>query len=178
MDIEVYLPYLYRHIPNCIYLGCLALLLLCVLVVIVHGGISKRWRILSKVLFFEYLFLIYCSTVIYRTRQENCSLKLVPLKGLFEEGYLSDSESQLNVLMFVPLGFLLGLACNGVRWWKTLIIFISISLSIEVLQYITQRGFYETDDVIRNTAGCMIGYGIYRFISYLKKKFVCLFNCK
>ena len=173
MRIEYYFPYLYHRIPEYIYHGCLALVLLCVLAVIVLGGFSKRWIIVSKLLFFEYLFLIYCSTVIYRPNQDNYRLNLVPFRGLFEKGYLSDPESQLNVLMFVPLGFLFRLAGDGIRWWRALIFFSSISVSIEVLQYVMQRGFSETDDVIRNTKGCMIGYGIYRIISHLIRKLVC-----
>lgn len=38
---------------------------------------------------------------------------------------------------------------------------MGISLSIEVMQYFFHRGFAETDDVMHNTTGCLIGYGIY-----------------
>ena len=170
MRIEDHLSVLYHRIPDYIYLGCLGLLLLCVVAVIILGGLSKRWRIISRLLMFEYVFLIYCSTVVFRSCQGNYRLKLVPFRGLLDNGYLSGTESLLNVIMFMPLGFLFGMAGEGVRWWKVLIICFSISVSVEVLQYIMQRGFSETDDVIRNTAGCMIGYGIYRFVSYLAEK--------
>lgn len=168
MGIVDYLSFLYSQIPDYIYLGCLGLLLLCFIVVIVHNGFQKRWRIGSRLLLFEYTFLIYCSTVIFRPCGGNYRLKLVPFRGLLEKGYLSSPESLLNVIMFVPLGFFFGAAGTGLRWWKVLIICLLISVSIEVLQYITQRGFSETDDVIRNTAGCMIGYGMYRMISLIR----------
>ncbi len=29
-----------------------------------------------------------------------------------------------------------------------------------------QRGFSEVDDVMHNTLGCLVGYGVYRFINY------------
>lgn len=170
MRIEDYLSVLYHRIPDYIYFGCLGILLLCVVSVIVLGGFSKKWRIVSTLLLFEYIFLIYCSTVIFRPCQSSYKLRLIPFRGILDNGYLSETESLLNVIMFVPLGFLLGMAGEGIRWWKVLIICFSISVSVEVLQYIMQRGFSETDDVIRNTAGCMIGYGIYRFVSYLAEK--------
>lgn len=170
MCIEDYLSVLYHRIPDYIYLGCLGLLLMCVVAVIVLGGFSKRWRIISTLLLVEYTFLIYCSTVIFRPCQSSYKLRLIPFRGLLDNGYLSGTESLLNVIMFVPLGFLFGMAGEGIRWWKVLIICFSISVSVEVLQYIMQRGFSETDDVIRNAAGCMIGYGIYRFVSYLAEK--------
>ena len=168
MCIEDYLSVLYHRIPDYIYLGCLGLFLLCVVALIGYGSFAKRWRIISILLLFEYIFLIYCSTVIFRPCGGNYRLKLVPFRGLLEKGYLSSPESLLNVIMFVPLGFLVGMAGEGIRWWKVLIICLLISVSVEALQYITQRGLSETDDVIRNTAGCMIGYGIYRIISLIR----------
>ena len=37
---------------------------------------------------------------------------------------------------------------------------MGISLSIEVMQYFFHRGFAETDDVMHNTLGCIVGYMI------------------
>ncbi|MEI3563747.1 MAG: VanZ family protein [Agathobacter rectalis] len=35
------------------------------------------------------------------------------------------------------------------------------ALFIEVVQLITGRGVFETDDIINNTIGAMIGYGLF-----------------
>lgn len=35
---------------------------------------------------------------------------------------------------------------------------MGISVSIEVIQLVTKRGFAETDDVMHNTVGCIVGY--------------------
>ncbi len=49
-----------------------------------------------------------------------------------------------------------------VPWWKVIGVGCLISISIEVLQFIFIRGFSEVDDVIHNTLGCAIGYGLYK----------------
>lgn len=43
-------------------------------------------------------------------------------------------------------------------WLITLAVGMGISLSIEAMQYIFHRGFAETDDVMHNTLGCVLGY--------------------
>ena len=58
--------------------------------------------------------------------------------------------------MFVPVGILV--SCLWER--KGLLIAIGLSLSIEILQLITQTGLCESDDVIHNTIGAVIGIGI------------------
>lgn len=44
-----------------------------------------------------------------------------------------------------------------------------VSVAIEVLQFFTQRGLCELDDVIHNTLGVVIGYGVYKVISKVKR---------
>ena len=39
-----------------------------------------------------------------------------------------------------------------------------LSIAIEALQFLMMRGFSEIDDVIHNTLGCMIGYGLYLMV--------------
>jgi glycopeptide antibiotics resistance protein len=46
-----------------------------------------------------------------------------------------------------------------------------VSISVELLQYITSRGFTEIDDVINNTAGAMLGWLAYdRLLKAIKRK--------
>lgn len=67
----------------------------------------------------------------------------------------------LNICMFIPFGFLLPLCFNRIdRAWKTYICGFLLTLFIEVTQLITGRGVFEADDIINNTLGAMIGYGI------------------
>ena len=66
----------------------------------------------------------------------------------------------LNICMFVPFGFLLPICFGKIkRAWKIYLCGFGFALFIEVVQLITGRGVFETDDIINNTIGAMIGYG-------------------
>ncbi|WP_207706695.1 VanZ family protein [Acetobacterium tundrae] len=39
-----------------------------------------------------------------------------------------------------------------------------ISVSVECLQLITKTGIFEWDDIIHNTIGVIVGYGIYLYL--------------
>ena len=62
-----------------------------------------------------------------------------------------------NILLFIPLGFLIG----GKRG---IIAGVLLSIGIELTQYIAVLGYCELDDVLNNTIGAAIG-------SLLFKKF-------
>lgn len=65
----------------------------------------------------------------------------------------------LNVILFVPAGYLIPSALKGIeRWWKTLLIGFCFTLTIECLQFITHRGWFDVDDLLHNSLGSMIGW--------------------
>lgn len=78
----------------------------------------------------------------------------------------------LNLLMFVPIGFIMPLIFKKCEcWYITYLVGFGITLFIEMLQFISKRGIFEFDDIINNTLGCAIGYGIVIiFISLFKRK--------
>ena len=88
----------------------------------------------------------------------------------------------MNVIVFIPIGMILGSllrvkgsstseATKSMTWLMVAIIGCGISVTIESLQFFLMRGFSEVDDVIHNTLGCMIGYGIYSLIRLVYEKF-------
>ena len=80
--------------------------------------------------------------------------------------------------MFVPLGFMIPLLFKKCkRWYITYLIGFGATLFIEILQLISKRGIFELDDIINNTLGCIIGYGIVIFfISIYEKRYKVLTN--
>ena len=70
-----------------------------------------------------------------------------------------------NILLFVPLGFLLPLI-----WWEmrnlkhVCITGAALSLSIEISQLLNNR-YSDIDDLLMNIVGAMIGYGLW-MVSY------------
>jgi glycopeptide antibiotics resistance protein len=77
-----------------------------------------------------------------------------------------------NVLLFLPLGFLLPLLWRGLGFWKGVGIAIALSAAIEVLQLFSRTwGSYRTvdiNDVILNAAGASIGLVLMLILRSLK----------
>ena len=65
-----------------------------------------------------------------------------------------------NILLFVPLGAVL-FSMIGKVWFAALI-GIGVSILTEGLQYMTDLGWADVDDVISNTLGLVLGVYLYR----------------
>ena len=107
-----------------------------------------------------FYFLLYV-TLISRTIGSRREVVLLP----FESFELLSGEFHYvieNVLLFIPFGFLLYITCYtfGKKCNMKTILLASFltSVSVEFLQYIFSCGKSETDDVITNVGGAMIGY--------------------
>ena len=69
----------------------------------------------------------------------------------------------LNILLFVPLGYLAPSVFSFLRrWWRVLLVGLGFSLMIEVVQLATHLGWFDASDLFHNTLGAIIGYGVYR----------------
>ena len=78
-------------------------------------------------------------------------------------GYVSWSCVILNILLFVPLGYLLPLTKKMLdKWYIVLMVGIGISAVIEVTQLLTHRGWLDVDDTLHNGVGTIIGWLCYR----------------
>lgn len=67
-----------------------------------------------------------------------------------------------NILLFMPLGFLLPLLFEDIRSWKKIFIYGCLtSVIIEVAQIFTLLNVTDIDDVILNTLGSLLGYACY-----------------
>lgn len=87
----------------------------------------------------------------YLTLQENYRTGFAQLGG--------------NLLGFAPFGFLLPLFFRPARHAGHLaMLAFSCSLGFELLQYITNFGSFDVDDVILNTSGAVCGFFLLRWI--------------
>ena len=73
-------------------------------------------------------------------------------------------ENIMNVLAFIPIGVLLWCTFRDCKLWMALLVGMGLSLSVEVFQYVFNRGLTEFDDVFHNTLGCLIGFMIVSLI--------------
>ena len=74
-----------------------------------------------------------------------------------------------NIVMFLPWGFLIPYIWKKMRSFS-FVLFASLgfTLMIESMQLITKRGLFELDDMVHNTVGGILGYGI--FLIWIKWK--------
>lgn len=133
--------------------------------------LARRLDLVRRIglsLLIPYLFLTLVATVFTRSPSAEARIMLEPFWTYRQ--YFTDEftwfEIRANVLLFIPIGILLPLVIKKPAWLPP-IIGIGISVIIELIQLITHRGMCETDDVISNTIGFLIGYVVYFLIRVL-----------
>ena len=76
-----------------------------------------------------------------------------------------------NTAMFIPSGFILPILYKRLNsFWKVLAAGAGISLCIELLQLPFHVRATDVDDLILNTVGVAIGYGIYALVRAIRRK--------
>lgn len=148
----------------------------------------RAYKKISICLLTTYCFLIFATTVLARTSQDAVSYDLTPFR-LFriEKWWLKHDlilQIQANIIMFVPIGFLLMEIGKRIKRKavRALYVIMSIlagflfSVLIEYMQYRLHRGLCEVDDVIHNTIGTAVGVVLYwlagRIVTILKIHFL------
>lgn len=117
-----------------------------------------------------YLVYVLMMTVIMREPMDHAAYQL----GLFET--LGATVRQKcyfieNILFFVPLGLLLPVMFEKLQKWYILTpTVMGISLIIELAQLISRRGMCQTDDLVANTIGGLIGFGCYLIFAVSERK--------
>ena len=99
-------------------------------------------------------------------------VNLVPLKHLFRFGSMRDLVWNVvgNAAMFVPSGIVLPIVYPKLnRFWKALAAGALISLCIEILQLPFASRASDVDDIILNTLGVAVGYGIYALVKHFRR---------
>ena len=141
---------------------CVVLLLvLCVTAIVIFsrkGVIRIQLRRLLKVMFVEYLVLLFCSTVVFREELPEAGVKFVLFGDYLDRNMYILKDALLNVTIFIPIGFCTSVFLRFPKWLKILLLSISLSCTIELSQFILSRGWCDTNDVMNNAVGGLIGY--------------------
>ena len=117
-----------------------------------------------------YLFLVFAVTVFLRSSADGYNLILEPFKS-YRDYHIDEFtwfQIRANVLLFIPIGFFLPMIIKK-PFFMPLIAGVGVSVTIELLQLVLRRGTCETDDVISNSIGMLIGFAVFWAI-----KAVCL----
>ena len=145
-----------------------------VLIIITPGRKAADRALMALTICFLYLILtsnVLARTYVFETRRKS-------FQFFTGDGY----EMLENILLFTPLGMLLcglDLKAMPVNPWKNktayrvIRFFLSIAFAglftciIEILQYYLQVGVFTVDDILCNTTGAVIGYGLVFFIVFI-----------
>lgn len=80
-----------------------------------------------------------------------------------------------NIILFLPIGFLLPTLFSRISWIKIISIAIATGIIVEGIQAILHIGIFDIDDVILNGLGLILGfwaYGIFTNFSIITKKVI------
>ena len=137
----------------------------------IKGNRIKRF--ILGALLADYYFLVLCSTVICRNGGRERQMVLMPFwkyPDMWNKvDYPADLlEVLLNIALFMPIGLLLG--GMGMKLKRVFLCGVILSGIIEVSQFVLCRGLCETDDVIHNTLGCVIGYFLVRSVALVRSE--------
>ncbi|MDQ7938501.1 VanZ family protein [Lactiplantibacillus sp. WILCCON 0030] len=95
-----------------------------------------------------------------------------PAKIIYNPIRQLDLGFWLNVLLTMPLGFLIGWNWPKIHWRRLILLGLITGLTLETGQFILDwlvhiDRWIDIDDVLTNWAGVVLGFGVYQFISRL-----------
>ncbi|KZZ82673.1 VanZ family protein [Bacillus sp. SJS] len=144
-----------------------------------------KWKIeCIRIVFITYIiYLLYFVWIIPAPQFNYLSINFIPFKTIIE--YIRSALNSSiptkvvitnligNILLTLPLGFLLPLYSKKINWKKIFFISLLLPIAIEVGQFflfylkLGSRGI-DIDDVVLNFIGLIIGYS---FFNWINKKF-------
>lgn len=128
-----------------------------------------------KVAFCVYLALMLVITFLSRETGsgdgKGMDLQLFSTWGINERNNAFVVE---NVLLFFPYGLLGAWAFGRMRrLWACAAVGVLTSFGIEYLQLVTDRGYFQIDDILTNTLGTVIGVVLFRVICLGRRSMSC-----
>ena len=159
--LKEYVPFLKKdmievlqYIPFVFVLG----LLISLLVLLISHLFKKKWTMRkSFILFLLVCYGIMVLEIAFFSREPGSRIGLT--LGIGDTwGDTSRAQTYVieNVLMYLPFGILFPLFGRRAALSCVPVAFIS-SVLLEMIQWISQRGYAQVDDVIANTLGAAIG---------------------
>ncbi len=127
-----------------------------------HCYIKKSIQLTILALYLAAVFSATGISSIYAL-EVHFDFNLIPLLDILNSPVEYVKNTLLNIILFIPLGFLLPFFWKEYRSLKTIALTgFFVSFLIEILQIFTYR-LTDIDDLMTNLCGTMIGYYIARF---------------
>jgi len=131
--------------------------------------LKKNIRVIHFILgcfFILYLNIILKMTLRFTHPKFDPHINLIP----FNDGF--GIQDILNIVLFMPLGFLLPTLWEKYRnFWSTFYYGLFLSLFIEIGQLFVSNRVTDINDLIMNTIGAIAGWVIFNAIRKISRKF-------
>ncbi len=170
-----------RYLPYAAATGILAMACaFCLTGIFSKRTIKERLRSYKFKMIFSYILYVYCVGVVSITflsrepgSRDGLDLRLF---STISRNFSDNIYPVENVILFIPLGMLLPALLKAFKKIHYCILLgFFFSLAIELSQYLTKRGYFQIDDILTNTIGCMIGLGFFTIVYRLKSW---VYNCR
>ena len=166
-----YIVLIPKRIPLYAYLITLCVVFLYTAFLIYRNGYQSGIRAFASSILIGYLFLIIISTCLLRETLDDRIFYHQPFwsySEIIKGNKCFIVENLMNVVAFVPIGFLIPFSQRRNSNIKDAIILGGcVSIFIEIFQFIFRKGYSEFDDIFHNILGTIIGYLLYLIISHI-----------
>lgn len=181
MRLENIIHYTKEYIILGIWIAALLAVVFCIGYFIIYRLIMKGQKKPSKRFVFltalSFCYMVVILGAVFLNRGSDYgSYILHPFysykKAWYEWSMPGWLQITLNIGLFIPFGFLLPVWSEKLRkFWKVAGIGLLSTFTIEMIQFFTNRGIFDVDDLINNIIGVLIGYGLSMiWIGLLHKK--------
>jgi glycopeptide antibiotics resistance protein len=131
----------------------------------------KRFALLCFILYFVFLGYITLFTYNYYVYGPSFNIVIFDsIKRMLRSGnyWLFFKNVIGNILLFLPLGFLLPLIHRKMRnFFYMTLIGILLSTFIELIQFTVAKRIFDVDDIFLNTVGAILGFILFHLIALL-----------
>lgn len=138
---------------------------------------ATGWVLGAVLLVYAFVYAYLC--FFYRSPMNEAHIRLEPFWSYREAFGMGGIERLgvarsilLNILITVPLGYLLPAVFRFTPhpYRYTVLLVLALSVLTEFVQYVTKTGLCETDDVINNVLGGLVGLTAYILADKLVRK--------
>ena len=143
-------------------------------VVLFRIGKIKLLSCITIPLFAFYLSFVTTTTIVSRVPSYDAQYNFLLF---WSYKAIASGESMLiaqviwNVVLFIPIGFLLMLILTCKHKGKiSVVVGLLLSASIELVQLVSHRGLFEFDDILHNALGVFFGVALYKIGSSIVKR--------
>ena len=158
-----------QYLPYGILFGFFSILVIRSIYLLLHKKITHK-KVFLCFLMSTYLTVLLIQAFFSRQSGSRSGVELYPF-SILGISVGEDASFVENILMFLPYGLLIPLILPSMRnpFYCIGIAFMG-SISLEIMQLITGRGYCQIDDIVSNTAGAFLGYMLTNICFFHQKR--------